>query len=498
MMKRYFALLMSLWLLCLSACSRPTVQDDVSSQDASVNETSSADSEVVGEAAQSSLLSSSSPDGEDTSNTQTPSHDAPLETDTGSAPVFGDSGSHSSSSENNAYAHPTPLSYDDLRISPAVEYTRDKSSPSSDFLEAVRAFSYASSSQLLTRQKENTVYSPIGVYYPLALLAAGAKGDTRDQILSVLGLSGQSNDAFTRQCQLLYCNTRRDSKESTFLTANSLWVRQGLTLQPDFGRIAAERFFAPIYSVDFSDPATSGWMQDWVSDNTKGLIRPQIQPSSQSQIFVCNTIYLKGNWTLPFSDWSTYEEIFTREDSTQIPCDFMHATQNIDYVKKEGYARADLRIDDIGVMSFILPDPGTPLEQLTASPETLASLLEYDGMSRQKVRLSVPKVDLSSKVSMMDTLGTMGIRDLFLFQADLSAITTDEQPLYVESLTQQTRLKWDEQGVEAAAYTEASLALRASKPDIEIPVEFKLDRPFLFILRKGQNILFIGTCYQPN
>ena len=215
MMKRYLALLMSLCLLCLSACSRSDLPGDGSSQTGSVNDMSSLGIQADD---QSSLSSSSAPDGETADNT---SSDGTLSQSEPESPsVSGDLGSQSS--ENRAYAQPTPLSYDDLRISPAVEYMQDESSPSSEFLEAVRAFSYASSAQILSSRAENTVYCPTSVYYSMALLAAGTGGATRDQILSALGLSGQSNDAFTRQCQLLYCNTRQDSEDTTFLTANSL------------------------------------------------------------------------------------------------------------------------------------------------------------------------------------------------------------------------------------------------------------------------------------
>ena len=205
---------------------------------------------------------------------------------------------------------------------------------------------------------ENTIDCPTSVYYSMALLAAGAGGATRDQILSALGLSGQSNDAFALQCQLLSCHTRQESEDSTFLTANSLWVRRGLTLQPDFGRIAAERFFAPVYAVDFADPATAGWMQDWVADNTKGLIRPSVQPDPDAALYLCNTIYLKGKWARPFFESSTSEGTFTQEDGTQITCDFMHDTRSSVFVRGSGYTRGDLEVRGIGTMSFLLPDEG--------------------------------------------------------------------------------------------------------------------------------------------
>ena len=68
MMKRYLALLLSLTLLCLTACSRPAIPDDASSQAGSVDETSSAGSETVGEV-DSTVSSSPSPDGESVDST---------------------------------------------------------------------------------------------------------------------------------------------------------------------------------------------------------------------------------------------------------------------------------------------------------------------------------------------------------------------------------------------------------------------------------------------
>ena len=484
-MKRYLALLLTLILLCLTACSLTAVPDDVSSQAGSVDETSSAGSETVGEV-DSTVSSSPSPDGESVDST--PSGGIPSASES--------SGPDGSRSESSTYVKPTPLSYDDLRISPAVEYVQEDASPSDEFLAAVRDFSYTSSAQVLSGRAENTIYCPTSVYYSMALLAAGAGGATRDQILSALGLSGQSNDAFALQCQLLSCHTRQESEDSTFLTANSLWVRRGLTLQPDFGRIAAERFFAPVYAVDFADPATAGWMQDWVADNTKGLIRPSVQPDPDAALYLCNTIYLKGKWARPFFESSTSEGTFTQEDGTQITCDFMHDTRSSVFVRGSGYTRGDLEVRGIGTMSFLLPDEGVSLDTLLHSPDQLAAMLAPVDALPTSVEYSIPKVDIESNVSLREPLEAMGIRDAFHpDSADFGPMVDHVSRLYVGEVEQGARLFWDEEGIEAAAYTEI---LMKEDGSIMTPNKLVLDRPFLFVLHNDQGILFIGACYRPN
>ena len=65
--------------------------------------------------------------------------------------------------------------------------------------------------------------------------------------------------------------------------------------------------------------------------------------------------------------------------------------------------------------------------------------------------------------------------------------------VFVSNVMQAARVKIDEKGVEAAAYTEVVVADSAAPAD-ELPVvEMDLDRPFIFVIWKGDVPLFIGT-----
>ena len=56
------------------------------------------------------------------------------------------------------------------------------------FLEAVRQFSWGSAALLLEETEENRNYSPLSLYYALALAAQGASGTTEQEFLDLLGV----------------------------------------------------------------------------------------------------------------------------------------------------------------------------------------------------------------------------------------------------------------------------------------------------------------------
>ena len=93
-------------------------------------------------------------------------------------------------------------------------------------------------------------------------------------------------------------------------------------------------------------------------------------------------------------------------------------------------------------------------------------------------------------------LSSMGVTDLLdENKADLSAITNLNA--YISAIKQLTRIKVDEEGVEAAAVTIISDVPTSSIPDpnAEICV-MDLDRPFLFVIRIKDVPLFVGVVNQ--
>ena len=104
----------------------------------------------------------------------------------------------------------------------------------------------------------------------------------------------------------------------------------------------------------------------------------------------------------------------------------------------------------------------------------------------------MPKFDVKSSTELNEVLQALGVTEAFdMTKADFTPLTANGA--FLSSSMQAARVKIDEEGVEAAAYTELVCADSAM---MEVPptVEMDLDRPFLFVIFDYNDIpLFVGT-----
>lgn len=106
-----------------------------------------------------------------------------------------------------------------------------------------------------------------------------------------------------------------------------------------------------------------------------------------------------------------------------------------------------------------------------------------------EVNLSMPKFDIENTLSLKDTLKKMGMSDVFdPEKADFAPLT--DTPVYLSEVEHGVRVKTDEKGIEAAAYTKMDIDAMAL---IQESVDFKVDRPFIFAVQSQDgSILFCG------
>ena len=87
----------------------------------------------------------------------------------------------------------------------------------------------------------------------------------------------------------------------------------------------------------------------------------------------------------------------------------------------------------------------------------------------------------------------MGMTDAFdKTKADFGAMVNAED-MFISLIKQDSRIKIDEEGAEAAAITKLQLD-GADFPEPQEPVKFHADRPFIYLIRESSTgvILFIG------
>ncbi len=350
----------------------------------------------------------------------------------------------------------------------------------------------ARSSDVVLQGKENLCYSPVSLYYALALAGTGAAGETQKEIYTVLG--AEDTQALSENLETLYRALYEDEKHCRVHLANSVWMQDGTAFLEAFLNNASENFYAESYTVDFAAPDAGDAIGKWISKNTKGLLKPEVQTSPQTLMMLLNTVYFKANWVDEFSKRNTQQQEFYLADGSAVSCDFMHQSRSGETIAVEGYTMASLPLEKGWQFFAVLPDEGVTIDGLLQT-HGIADLLDPEKEKNRMVDWGIPKFKAKSELDLMPVLRSMGIEQAFSdTRADFSNLC--DSPVFISAVNQGTSFAIDEEGVEAAAYTKIEGCGSAAPPDETIDMTLK--RPFLYGVRDADGtILFLGRCDHP-
>ena len=361
--------------------------------------------------------------------------------------------------------------------------------------EALAAFT-GESTALALAGEDNRIYSPVSLWFALAMLAETTGGETRQQVLDALGASDL--EQLRDWADILWHTLYQDDGTATTLLGNSIWLNENVTFHQDVLENLAEHYYASSYQVPMGTDEADQALADWVAEQTKGLIGADgkvLETTSDTLNVLASTLYFQAGWSDEFNDRLTEEDIFTSADGTETRIDFMHTTRDATFLRQDGYQAASLGTKG-GTMTFVLPDEGVSPADLLADPDFLTRLTQSENEIYGEVQWSVPKFDVDSELDLKPTLEGLGITDVF--DADAADFTplTDIDLVWLDQAKQIARVKVDEKGVEAAAVTLMANAGAGAPPEDPKICVMDLNRPFLFIIRDGSAILFVGVVEQ--
>ncbi|RUS46527.1 serpin family protein [Cohnella sp. AR92] len=386
---------------------------------------------------------------------------------------------------------PKAYAYDDFG---AKQAAIDVNPVDDAFLKALDEFSYKTASQIVAGQSGNTNYSPLSLYYALAMAASGAEGETADELLSLLGVSDPST--LSKQSGNLYRQLYTDNAIAKLKIANSLWMNKKVSWKNKFIKNAAANFYTSSFSMDFSDKKTGEEMAKWVSEHTDGILKPEIEITQDQILSILNTVYFYDEWVNKFKEAETTEDAFYLSDGSTEHSNFMNAKYaSADFAKGEGFTRSALSLKNDSRMVFILPDEGVSPQELLSSPEKAKAAFEGGQDGHGEVVWQIPKFRFGTKLDLKDALIRLGLTSAFEQNADFSGITDKRASL--TGVRQETHIGIDENGVEASAFTEILYAGGAA-PLSKDRAEMVLNRPFIYgITAPNGALLFIGICENP-
>ena len=357
------------------------------------------------------------------------------------------------------------------------------------------AYNTALMAQLLISENENTVCSPLNTYIAFAMLAEVSDGNTRQQILDMLGVP--DIETLRSDVSALWKSNYVDTPVLKCLLANSIWLNNSVNYNENTLQSLAEYYYASSISGTPGSEEMDEALRTWADINTAGLLSDytkdmSIDPATVLEIL--STIYYKAMWIDEFLERSTAQEIFhgITGDTT---VDMMHMTQMFGVYRADDFISLGLGLNDSGAMYFFLPDEGVDVNALASDPNII-SALRYDGMdenwSSLLVHLSVPKFKVSGKTDLIETVRALGMTDaLDPVLSDFTPLTTERDDLFLSKAEHTAMVEIDEHGVTGAAYIEFRVDTGEGGRVDEI--DFVLDRPFMFVVTgRDGSILFSG------
>ena len=362
-------------------------------------------------------------------------------------------------------------------------------------------FSATIAESLSGSETENRIYSPLNVYMALAMLAEITDGESRAQILTLLG--ADSIDTLRTQAHAIWNANYNDDGAVTSILASSLWLNEDVAFKQKTLDTLAKNYYASSYQGKMGSASFNNALQEWMNAQTGGLLKKQIgeiEMTPETVMSIVTTIYFQAKWDSEFSKAKTRTDVFHSANG-DTNCEFMHRTETYgNYYWGTKFSAVSKRLENSGSMWFILPDEGVSVQELLSDSEALAFLSangDWENYKSLKVNLSVPKFDVNSKLDLTAGLKNLGVTECFDGSAaDFTPLVAEEQPLWLSNVEHGARVAIDEEGVVAAAYTEMRLAGAAAPPDDEI--DFVVDRPFLFVITGGDGLpLFVGVVNQP-
>ena len=356
--------------------------------------------------------------------------------------------------------------------------------------ESVNAFA-AELHQRLGRGGGDLVFSPLAIHSALAMVYAGARRKTARKLAKRLGLPVDQDELpgpYGTLIRLLDGTTGPQWK-----LASALWGRRGLGFNEGFRGTLGNDYGADLIEADFADgPGTARAVNAWVASRTGGRIDGLASHdlfTALSMFVLTSAIYFKDAWLSPFDAGETAEAEFRTERGRRAGLPMMHLSEYFGYAETRDVQVVSLPYRNADAsMLIVLPweDHGLRAFERNLSAADIEAAVRQ--LARQKVNLHLPRFRVHRTLGLREALSGMGMRVVFDPQeADFSGIA-DVQPLWLDEALHRAYVDVNEEGTEAAAAT--VLGGRGGyTPDV--PVEFRADHPFLFLIRHEPTGAFV-------
>ena len=375
--------------------------------------------------------------------------------------------------------------------------------------------------ELAKREKGNLFYSPYSLYTAMAVVYAGAAGNTAAQFRQVMNI-GASTERFHGNLNSLDLTLLNDSvrpwesgsddpqSPPTLSVANGLWIQDGMEVRDDFLRTVTANYGIGLEQLNFRESPHGAVeaINQWVDEATQGKIMEVLGPKTITEftsLIITNAIYFKGDWDEPFEEDNTSDKPFYLLDGQVVQVPMMSQRNHYSYRLGEAYTAVELPYSGYDFdLLVVIPDEGSfEAFEESLTGDRLQAITEDLGWG--PVILRMPRFKLEYSFSAKEELKNLGLGDAFdRDRANFRPMADSQfglpiEDLWLEDALQKAFIEVNEKGSEAAAATVIiGGATGVSVP--QPPVKIAIDRPFVFMIRHSDTgaVLFMGRVLNPN
>lgn len=345
---------------------------------------------------------------------------------------------------------------------------------------------------------KNVLLSPYSAHLILSMAMSGAQGKTREEMSSMLNLSGLSEAAADENAAKMIKAFMSDRASNTIDVANAIFVDASFKVNPAYIDKCRKYYSAEARSLPFASPSSLSQINSWCSSKTNGRIPTILDRLDESQALVLiNAVYFKGDWFEKFAKEKTVPEPFQLSNGSRKQVPMMRRSDSLDYFKTAGFSCACLPYEGEQLyLMVILPDQNKTVKDVIP---LLAAHFPKE-FEWTKVELSMPRFKIESTLQLPPYLKRLGMVSAFdKSSADFTFMTPDNKGTHISQVVHKTYMSVDEEGTEAAAATAVSIPKGIERPDGKQVVEFKVDRPFLIAIVHDEidELLFLGAVNEP-
>ncbi|NVB38609.1 serpin family protein [Pseudenhygromyxa sp. WMMC2535] len=358
--------------------------------------------------------------------------------------------------------------------------------------------------------EENFSLSPYSLAAAMGMVYGGTVGQAREEMEAVLHFNlGDERQHVAHNWidqQLLARNLEADENHDAVIIApaNGVWVEQSIAsgVESDFLDLLAVHYGAGLRLADFFGDSEGERLRinAWVEARTHGLI-PELLPANTLEgtlMAIINALYLAAPWQTPFE--TTLPEDFTLADGSQVSVDTLSNTQvdqSLGYSLTEDYEICTIDLRG-GALEFVVIEPQGDFATFEAALDqpTFASLIDEAHAQIDGGSLFLPRFSVDAKFSLREALISLGMPTPFASGEHFTGISP--ALTQISDIIQQTTVKVDEGGIEAAATTVVLFGDEVGSGGGG-GVECRIDKPFIFAIRDSSSdtLLFLGRVLDP-